>query len=135
MLVARRDFHPALVDLLLVAAADIHGGHSVLAARGEFPTDQYVDLPLSPDADRHLKNGQPFLTRYLPFWTATLVDRLWVMLLPLFGLAIPLIKLVSPAYQWRVRQKFSRLYSGSKNWIRAVRPRRAMQTGPVGLCH
>jgi TRAP transporter TAXI family solute receptor len=111
MLVARRDFHPALVDLLLVAAADIHGGHSVLAARGEFPTDQYVDLPLSPDADRHLKNGPPFLMRYLPFWTATLVDRLWVMLLPLFGLAIPLIKLVPPAYQWRVRQKFSRLYS------------------------
>ena len=111
MLVARRDFHPALVDLLLVAAADIHGGHSVLAARGEFPTNQYVVLPLSPDAERHLKKGPPFLMRYLPFWTATLVDRLWVMLLPLFGLAIPLIKLVPPVYQWRVRRKFTRLYS------------------------
>lgn len=111
MLVAREDLHPALVDLLLVAAAHIHGSHSVLADRGEFPTARYIDLPLSPEADRHFKNGPPFLMRYLPFWTATLVDRLWVMLLPLFGLAIPLIKLVPPAYEWRIRRKLLRLYS------------------------
>jgi hypothetical protein len=33
------------------------------------------------------------------------------MLLPLFGLAIPLIKLVPPAYQWRIRRKLLRLYA------------------------
>lgn len=110
MLVASKELHPALVDLLLVAAADIHGSHSVLADRGDFPSARYIDLPLSPDADRHFKNGPPFLMRYLPFWTATLVDRLWVMLLPLFGLAIPLIKLVPPAYEWRIRRKLLRLY-------------------------
>ena len=110
MLVARDELHPALVDLLLVAAAEIHGSHSVLADRGDFPSARYIDLPLSPDANRHLKNGPPFLMRYLPFWTATLVDRLWVMLLPLFGLAIPLVKLVPPAYRWRIRRKLLRLY-------------------------
>jgi TRAP transporter TAXI family solute receptor len=110
MLVARDELHPSLVDLLLVVAADIHGSHSVLADRGDFPSARYLDLPLSPDANRHLKNGPPFLMRYLPFWTATLVDRLWVMLLPLFGLAIPLVKLVPPAYQWRIRKKLLRLY-------------------------
>jgi TRAP transporter TAXI family solute receptor len=117
MLVARRELHPALVDLLLVAAAEIHGAHSVLANSEEFPTGQYVDfgqyvdLPLSTEAIRHFKNGPPFLMRYLPFWSATLVDRLWIMLLPLFGLAIPLIKLVPPAYQWRIRRKLLRLYT------------------------
>jgi hypothetical protein len=111
MLVARKDIHPALVDLLLVAAADIHGVPGILADGGDFPTRRYIDLPLSPDADRHFKNGPPFLMRYLPFWTAALVDRLWIMLLPLFGLAIPLVKLVPPAYQWRVRRKLLRLYS------------------------
>ncbi len=110
MLVARNDFHPALVDLLLVAAKDIHGAHSVLADRGGFPTGRYVDLPLSDEAERHFENGPPFLMRYLPFWTATLVDRLWVMLLPLIGLAIPLIKLVPPIYQWGIRRKLLRLY-------------------------
>jgi TRAP transporter TAXI family solute receptor len=111
MLVAREELHPALVDLLLVAAAEIHGAHSVLANSEEFPTGQYVDLPLSTEAIRHFKNGPPFLMRYLPFWSATLVDRLWIMLLPLFGLAIPLIKLVPPAYQWRIRRKLLRLYA------------------------
>jgi len=49
--------------------------------------------------------------RYLPFWAATLVDRLWIMLLPLIGLAIPLIKLVPPVYQWRIRRRILRVYS------------------------
>jgi hypothetical protein len=49
--------------------------------------------------------------RYLPFWAATLVDRLWIMLLPLIGLAIPLMKLVPPAYRWRIRRRLLRLYA------------------------
>jgi TRAP transporter TAXI family solute receptor len=111
MLVARQDLHPALVDLLLVAATDIHGGHSLLADRGDFPTPRYVDLPLSNEADRHFRHGSPFLMLYLPFWAATAIDRLWVMLLPLIGLAIPLVKLVPAAYQWRIRRRLLRMYS------------------------
>ena len=111
MLVARQDFHPALVNLLLVAATHNHGGHSILADSGEFPSGRYVDLPLSEDAERYFKNGPPFLMRYLPFWAATLVDRMWIMLFPIIGLAIPLVKLVPPVYQWRIRRKILRVYS------------------------
>ncbi|NCF72997.1 MAG: TAXI family TRAP transporter solute-binding subunit [Gammaproteobacteria bacterium] len=111
MLVGRSDLHPALVDVLLVAAADIHGQHSLLAESGEFPTSRYVDFPLSEEAERHFKYGPPFLMRYLPFWAATFVDRMWVMLLPLLGLAIPLVKLFPPAYKWRVRRRLLRLYT------------------------
>jgi hypothetical protein len=32
------------------------------------------------------------------------------MLLPLIGLAIPLMKLVPPAYRWRIRRRLLRLY-------------------------
>jgi TRAP transporter TAXI family solute receptor len=110
-LVARRDFHPALVSLLLLAATSIHGEHSILADSGEFPTGRYVDLPLNEDAQRYFKNGPPFLMRYLPFWAATLVDRMWIMLFPIIGLAIPLVKLVPPVYQWRIRRKILRVYS------------------------
>jgi hypothetical protein len=110
MLLARRDLHPALVDLFLVAAADIHGGHGLLADAGTFPSPRSVDVPLSDEAERHFRRGPPFLMRYLPFWAATLVDRIWVLALPLLGLAIPLFKLVPPAYQWQVRRRFVRLY-------------------------
>ena len=111
MLVGRSDLHPALVDILLMAAASIHGQHSLLAESGTFPTSRFVDFPLSEEAERHFKYGPPFLIRYLPFWAATFVDRMWVMILPLLGLAIPLFKLVPPAYQWRVRRRLLRLYS------------------------
>jgi TRAP transporter TAXI family solute receptor len=111
MLAARKDFHPALTDLLLVAATEIHGGHSLLADSGQFPTPRFIDLPLSEEADRHFRYGPPFLMRYLPFWAATLVDRLWIMLLPLIGLSIPLLKLVPPAYHWQIRRRLLRLYS------------------------
>lgn len=111
MLVARDDFHPALTDLLLIAAAEIHGGHSILADAGTFPTPRFVDLPLSEEAERHYRHGAPFLMRYLPFWAATLVDRLWIMLVPLIGLSLPLARLVPPAYRWQIRRRLLRIYT------------------------
>ena len=110
MLAANRELHPALIDLLLVAATEIHGGSSLLSDPGDFPTPRFVDLPLSEEANRHYEFGPPFLLRYLPFWAATLVDRLWVLLLPLIGLAIPIFKLVPPAFRWRVRRRLLSMY-------------------------
>ena len=111
MLAANDELHPALVDLLLLAATDVFGEHSLLADAGEFPTSRYIDLPLSEEAARYFKNGPPFLMRYLPFWAATLIDRMWIMLLPVIGLAIPLVKLLPPAYRWRIRRRLLRLYA------------------------
>ncbi len=111
MLAAREDLHPALNDLLMIAAAQIFGEHSILSDAGQFPTQQYTDLPLSKEAQRYFERGAPFLMRYLPFWAATLVDRLWVMLLPLIGLSIPLVKLMPPLYKWRIRRRLLKLYA------------------------
>ncbi|MGI9330500.1 MAG: TAXI family TRAP transporter solute-binding subunit [Gammaproteobacteria bacterium] len=122
MLAASRDLHPALIDLLLVAATEIHGGSSLLSDPGDFPTPRFVDLPLSEEAVRHFERGPPFLLRYLPFWAATLVDRLWVLLLPLIGLAIPLFKLVPPAYHWRIRRRLLIMYDELDNLDPAQRP-------------
>ena len=110
MLAANTELHPALIDLLLIAATEIHGGNSLLSDAGEFPTPRYVDLPLSAEAERHFEFGPPLLLRYLPFWAATLVDRLWILILPIIGLAIPLFKLLPPAYRWRVRRRLLRMY-------------------------
>jgi TRAP transporter TAXI family solute receptor len=110
MLAANTELHPALVDLLLIAATEIHGGNSLLADAGEFPTPRYMDLRLSAEAERHFEFGPPLLLRYLPFWAATLVDRLWILALPLIGLAIPLFKLLPPAYRWRIRRRLLRMY-------------------------
>ena len=43
----------------------------------------------APDGAPFYDSGPPLLQRYLPFWLAVLIDRLFVMLLPLFAVVIP----------------------------------------------
>lgn len=109
-LVARDDVHPALIDLMLRAATEIHGGPSLFEEPGEFPSPHNVDFPLSPGAERYFKSGLPFLHRVLPFWAATLVERLWVMALPALTLLIPLLRIAPPTYRWQVRRRIIRWY-------------------------
>ncbi|HYL79640.1 MAG TPA: TAXI family TRAP transporter solute-binding subunit, partial [Candidatus Acidoferrum sp.] len=104
-LVVRDDFHPALVDLLLGAATEVHAGAGMFERALQFPSADYLEFPLSSEARRYLRTGPSFLARYLPFWAATLVDRMKVLLLPLITLLFPLFKVVPPTYRWRVRAK------------------------------
>ena len=110
-LVVHPDLHPALQDLLLQAAREVHGGGGLFEGEGAFPSSRHNVFPLSPEAKRYYKSGPPFLQRYLPFWAATLVDRLKVMLLPLVVILLPLIKVMPPIYAWRMRSRIYRWYS------------------------
>lgn len=109
-LVVRADLHPALKDLLLQAAREVHGEGGWFEQRNQFPTPDYLAYPLSPEAERFYQYGPPLLQRYLPFWAATLVDRLKVMLLPFLALMIPLFKIMPPIYRWRMRSRIYRWY-------------------------
>ena len=109
-LVAHDDFHPALISLILQAAEEVHGGGSLFAQPGDFPNDQHLEFSLDDGARRYFKHGPPFLQRYLPFWTANLIDRMKIMLIPLLTLMIPLIKIMPPAYRWQARKKIYRWY-------------------------
>ena len=110
-LVARPDLHPALVGLLLQAATEVHGSGGLFEATGQFPSPQFASFPLSDEARRYYRFGPPLLQRYLPFWAASLIDRLKIMLLPLVGLLLPLIRVMPPVYRWRVRSRIYRWYS------------------------
>ena len=109
-LVAHDGFHPALISLILQAAEEVHGDGSLFAQPGDFPNDQHLEFKLDEGARRYFKHGPPFLQRYLPFWTANLIDRMKVMLIPLLTLLIPLIKIMPPTYRWQARKKVYRWY-------------------------
>jgi len=109
-LVARSDLHPALQTLLLQAASASHSGNGLFEKAGEFPSPLYGDLPISEDAERYYKSGPPFLQRFLPFWAATMIDRLKVMILPLLALLLPLFKVMPPLYRWRIRSRIYQHY-------------------------
>ena len=114
-LVVRDDFHPALVDLLLPATEEVHGDGSLFDQPGYFPNDRNLEFPLNDDARRYFKHGPPLLQRYLPFWTANLLDRMKIMLIPLLTLLIPLFKIMPPTYRWQTRKKVYRWYRELKS--------------------
>ncbi len=109
-LVADPDLHPAVIDLLLQAASEVHRDGGWFEGQDEFPMPGLLAFPLSKEAARYYKNGPPLLQRYLPFWAASLIDRLKVMLLPLIVLLLPLIKVMPPIYTWRMRARVYRWY-------------------------
>ena len=113
-LVVREDTHPALIDLLMLAATEVHGGPGIFQRPGEFPNPAQVDFPLSKEAERYYKSGKPFLQRYLPFWAATLVDRMVVLLIPLLAILLPILKFAPTIYSWRVRSRIYRRYGELK---------------------
>ncbi len=122
-LVAKESLHPALAYLVLQAAREIHGGPGPFHRIGEFPSPGNVDFPMSSEAERFYRSGPPFLQRFLPFWAATLIDRLVVLLLPLFAVALPLFRIIPKLYAWRVRRKVYRWYGELKFLEEEVRSR------------
>jgi hypothetical protein len=110
MLVARESTHPALMQLFVQAAHKIHGEPGWLSRAGQFPSAQNIELPLAREAERFYRGGPPLLQRYLPFWLANLIDRMWVALLSIIAILIPLARIVPPLYTFRVRSKVFRGY-------------------------
>ena len=110
MLAARDGVHPALVNLLVDAAQEIHGGQGLFEQAGEFPGTDQVDLRVSNEAAQHKRFGPNFLHRYLPFWAATLAERAIVILLPLAAVLFPLFNYLPQFLRWRVRSRIYRWY-------------------------
>jgi TRAP transporter TAXI family solute receptor len=109
-LVAREGTHPALVQLFVQAASRIHSGPGWVARAGQFPTAEHTEFALAKDAERYYRLGPPLLQRYLPFWLANLVDRMWVALFSIVAILIPVSRLVPPLYRFRVRSRIFRWY-------------------------
>lgn len=113
-LAVSEELHPALMGLMLQAASEIHGAPGIFQRPKEFPKASSVDFPLAPEAERYYKSGKPFLQRYLPFWVATLVDRMVVMIIPLLAVLVPVFKLAPGLYGWRIRSRIYKRYGELK---------------------
>ena len=109
-LVARPDLNPAVSDLLLEAAREVHGKASMFQNQGEFPAPLVHEFTISPDALRYYKSGKTFLYRELPFWIASLVNRILVAFVPIILVLIPGLRLVPAAYKWRSQLRIYRWY-------------------------
>jgi TRAP-type uncharacterized transport system substrate-binding protein len=83
-------FPPALTDLLVAAATEIHGEPTLFSSRDEFPDPEMVSLPLNMSAELYYRDGPPALRKILPFRWATLIDRFSKVVVAFGSLAIAL---------------------------------------------
>ena len=113
-LVARDDLHPALVNLLVEAAKQVHSPGGLFHRVGEFPKTQDPEFEFSDDAERAYKSGPSFLKRTLPFWLATFIERAMIIAVPLAGVLLPLVKVGPAIYTWRIRRRLLYWYGRLK---------------------
>ena len=109
-LVARKGTHPALIQLFVQAAHTIHSEAGWFQHKGDFPTIKNTERPLAAEAQRFYTAGVPVLQRFLPFWLANLIDRMWVVLVSIVAILIPLSRVVPPLYTFRIRSRIFRWY-------------------------
>jgi TRAP-type uncharacterized transport system substrate-binding protein len=110
-LVVRDDLHPALAQLFVQAARDVHGNSGWFQRKGDFPNARDGERSLAPEAERFYRSGVPWLQRYLPFWLANLIDRMWLAMLSIVAVLLPLSRIVPPIVELRIRSRVYRWYA------------------------
>ncbi len=109
-LIARDTTHPALVQLFAQAGNVIHSPAGWFKSAREVPNRDNNELPISKEAERAIKNDAPLLQRYLPFWVANLVERMWLVMGIIIAVLLPLSRIVPPLYEFRVRSRIFKWY-------------------------
>ena len=113
--VVNRQLHPAIQYLMLSIMDKAHHAPNLISTEGEFPSDKDVGLPLSDEAEIFYRKGMPFLSQYLPFELASIVERLAKSLLPFLLVIFPILKFIPSIIKWRTSRKFSKLYKSLAN--------------------
>ena len=109
-LLTREGTHPALLQLFSQASQSFHAGAGWFNKAREFPNVSHSEYPIAKEAERTLRSGAPLLQRYLPFWLANLVERMWLALGIIIAILLPLSRIVPPLYEFRIRSRVFRWY-------------------------
>ena len=110
MLAARDGLHPALINLLVDAAREIHAEQDEFKAAGEFPNTAPIDLRVSLHADNYRRYGASAFYNYLPFWVAAFLERAIILLVPMLVVLLPLLSYIPKFIRWRMRSRIYRWY-------------------------
>jgi len=110
-LLAHADTHPAILQLMAQAAMQLHSPAGWFNRAREYPSLEHAERPIAKEAERTIRSGTPLLQRYLPFWLANLIERMWLSLGLIIALALPLSRIVPPLYTFRIRRRVFRWYA------------------------
>ena len=91
-LAVRKDMHDSLQMMLLMATKDAQRltKNQFSSNEDKFPAYLDTTIPISKAATQYYDYGIPQTMRYLPFWLAGFIDRMWIFILSLFAILYPL---------------------------------------------
>lgn len=98
-LVVKKDMHPAVQSIFLMAAEKISKNLDQFFAKPEyFPA--YIDhsIQISPEAEIFYSGSRIDVLDRLPIWLASYIDRMWFVMLGLLAVIFPLYQLI-PGYR------------------------------------
>ena len=112
-------FPPALADLLLQAASEIHGKATAFSSRGEFPGPETGPLPLNRAAENFYTNGPSKLQKFMPFRLAAWVNRFLAAGVAIASAAVTLFRivpaLISLPFKLKIKRGYSELHALEKS--------------------
>jgi hypothetical protein len=122
MIAARSTAHPTVVDLVVDAARELHGGQTIFDRRGEFPNMVQIDaVPVSEQAIQYAREGPSLLRRYLPLWVADSLQRAIILAIPLVAVAFPLLRVLPGLLDLLSRRHLYRGYAGLRRIERSLK--------------
>ncbi len=109
-LVCTQGLNDELVRIFMKQIREVHGQKSIFSAESQFPSLVNLDTKINAEAQKYVTNGDSWLESIFPFWIASQIDRLKILIIPLLTLLIPLFKGILPLYAWSIRSKIYRWY-------------------------
>ena len=99
-LIATKGVPDELIRIFLKKVTQVHGQLAL----------PKTDLDINEEAKIYIQNGETWLEKIFPYWIASNINRLKLLIIPLIWLIIPLFKSIIPLYIFTIRSKIFRWY-------------------------
>ena len=109
-LLVNEDLPDELIRLILKEIKPLHNKKGLFEVENQFPNINNLSIKINEDANRYFIYGDTWLEKLFPYWIASNIDRLKILLIPLITLMIPLSKGFFPLYRWSIRSKIYKWY-------------------------
>lgn len=110
LLVTHKDFSDELVRIFLKKVKEVNSAKTLFSNENEFPNLSNINENINEEAKRYLTKGDTWLEKIFPYWIASNIDRLKILLIPFLTLLIPIYKGLFPLYRWSIRSKIYKWY-------------------------
>ncbi len=109
-LVAQPGLQGELIRIFLKKVNLIHQKQDFFQKNGEFINMNSVDAVMNDDAELYILEGESWLEKIFPYWIASNIDRLKLLIIPIIWLIFPLFKSIIPLYIFTIRAKIFKWY-------------------------